>query len=277
MKRLPLLFLCLLFGAYASAWNYESTEKTQSQSVQLRAEAEFAKKFDYGLKLSFAEDLRFNMFDQSWLATPSPFSPTSSVFSKSQTTVMLSYSPIQHLKLDAGYTLKIVGDNDWSDVNEWLRHRFFASVAGSYKVDKWKFSLRERVLCELRTDSVNPAEKSQAAWMLRSKLEVQYSIFGQPLKPYAWVELVNTLNAPEYQMKYKDNNPSNKGMQYIRKVRTSLGISWRLDKSNSLNFYYQFNYGYDRDVNITKKKKLIELTEETSFVHAIGIKYDFGW
>ena len=122
---------------------------------------------------------------------------------------------------------------------------------------------------EARTDSVNPLEKSRYAWQLRSKLGAEFYLKGQPVKPYVWLEFINTLNAPEYQQK--------NGHQFISTIRTQAGIKWRLTKMSSLDFYYRFTYSYDRDINITKKKGLIQLTEETLYQHAIGVIYNLDW
>ena len=269
MKRLNIiissLFLCL--SPCVFAFDYASTVSSAEHSAQLRTGADFTKNFRHGVKLRIGEDLRFDLYN----------SASGVAFSKSYTSLALSYAPIKYFKIDGGYTLKILGTKDWSDYNEWLRHRVFFSVTGSYKVNRVKLSVRERVMCEMRTDSVNPLEKAQNAWMLRSKLMVEYSCLSKPLKPYIWVELVNTLNAPEYQQKYKNNDPTNNGYQYIRRVRTAVGLTWKIDKRNALDFYYRFNYGYDRDINIKKKSGKIELTEEKSFQHAIGVAYNLGW
>ena len=260
MRRLLSISLLLaLCSMMAFAWEYDSSAKTVEHSVQLRAGAEFTKKWQNGIHLSVEEDLRFDLYN----------SLSGTAFNKSYTTLTFSYSPVKEFKVDAGYTLKLLGNKDWDDYNEFLRHRVFMSVTGSYKVGRVKLSLRERAMCEIRTDSVNPLEKNQYNWMLRSKFGIEYTCFSKPLKPYMWVEVVNTLNAPEYQQK--------NGHQYIRRVRTAVGTTWRLNKNNSLNFYYRFNYGYDRDINISKKNQKIELTEEYGYQHAIGIAYEFGW
>lgn len=257
----------------AMAWDFSSTDQTTEHSVQLRAGADFTKKFNNGIRLHAAEDLRFDVYN----------SLSGASFNKSYTTLSFAYAPVKYFKVDAGYTLKIMGNKDWADVNKWMRHRAFFSVTGAVKAGRWRFSLRERALCEVRMGDIdlytaeNLYEHNRADWYLRSKVEVQYSSMSKPLKPYLWVELVNTLNANELQQKYKDNNPTNQGHQYIRRVRTALGVTWKLDKRNALNFYYRFNYGYDRDVNVKPNKQTILLTEETSFQHAIGVNYEFGW
>ena len=122
---------------------------------------------------------------------------------------------------------------------------------------------------EARTDSINPLEKNRYNWQLRSRISSEFYVPGKPVKPYIWCELINTLNAPEYQQL--------NGRQFISQVRTQAGVKWRITRLSSLNFYYRFTYSYERNINITKKKGLIELEEETLFQHAFGVAYDLNW
>ena len=259
--RLWVIGALLALSMTALAWDYETQTCDTTHSVQLRAGAEFTKKWNNGLRLGIAEELRFDVYN----------SASGAAFSKSYTTLSLAYAhPLfYYLKADAGYTLRILGNKGWSDPNEFIRHRVFFGVTGSYKTDLAKIYLRERFVCDMRTDSVNANEKSPYAWTLRSRLGTEFIVPGKPVKPYLWVELENTLNAPEYQQK--------DGRQFISNVRTQAGVKWRLTRMSSLDFFYSFHYGYDRDINITKKKSYIELTEEKAFVHAIGIVYNLDW
>lgn len=264
MRRFVLIAV-LLASLSTYAWEYASQEAITAHSAQIRTGAEMTKKWKNGLRLGVSEELRFDVYN----------SLTGAAFRNSYTTLTLAYAPEQHVKLDLGYTLKINGPlSTWTDAkkadpNEWIRHRIFFSVTGSYKFDVVKLSLRERALMEIRTDSVNPLEKAALAWQLRSKISAEFTVPGKPVKPYIWCELINTLNAPEYQQI--------NGWQFITHVRSQLGVKWRLSSKHSLDFYYRFTYNYDRDINITKKKGLIELTEETLFQHAIGVTYCFDW
>ena len=261
------LLLCSIALAPLSAfaWEYDSEAATTTQAVQLRTGAAFNKKWKNGLRLGISEEVRFDVYN----------SMVGPHFRKSYTTIDLGYKPIEYVKFDAGYTFRIIGaDSTWSaakkaDVNEWMRHRVFFSVTGSYTFDYAKIYLRERAQLDMRTDSVNPLEKNKFDWVLRSRVGSEFIIPGKPVKPYLWVELINTLNAPEYQQK--------NGHQFISDVRTQAGIKWRVSRLSTLDFYYRFTYGYDRDINITKNKGKIELTEETLYMHSIGITYNLDW
>ena len=275
--------LCMLCSPAAYAWTYDpSSGSSTSHSVQMRVGAEFTKKWDAGVALQIEEDLRFDLggrlSELAGTATTPAVSAVPASFNKSYTTLSLSYKHprFKYLKGDAGYTLKIMGNKNWSDVNKWMRHRLFFSLTGSYRYEQWSFSLRERFMTEIRMGDIDQLaegskilyEHNRADWFLRSKIEVAYHVMSKPLKPYVWIEMVNTLNANEVQ---------NNGAQYIRRVRTTIGTVWKINRSNALDFYYRFNYGYERDANIKPNKGIIILTEEKSFQHAIGIAYNFDW
>lgn len=272
--KTKIILLALLFvSASTHAWNYSSTEEQTTHSAQLRVGAELNKKWHNGLSIHISEELRFPMYGTitgSNIAQDSILTPC---FGRSYTTFTLGYRPLPYLKLDAGYTLKIYGNKDWSDVNKWMKHRVFFSITGTYKYENWSFSLRERFLTEIRMGDIDKHtetglyEKNRADWQLRSRAGVSYHVFGKPVKPYLWVELINTLNATEL----------SGGKQFITSVKTQIGTTWRLTEKNSLNFYYRFTYGYDKDVNVRAKKQTIELTKETDLLHAIGVTYCFDW
>ena len=269
--------LCLLYSAAAFATDYNSTGSTTEQRVQTRVGADFTKHWRCGVQLSIGEELRFDLMDNA-VGTTSKSEAIDTAygaaFNKSYTTLSLAYTPIEYVKLDAGYTLRILGRKDWSDPNEFIRHRVFFGVTGSYKTQYAKLYLRERFLLEMRTDSVNRDEKQAYAWLLRSRLGADFYVPGKPVKPYIWAELENTLNAPEFQQ--------NNGQQFITNVRLQAGIKWRITKLSSLNFYYRFTYGYDRDINVNKsyysgKTLKLRLDEQKEFQHSIGVQYSLDW
>jgi len=269
--------LCLLYSAAAFATDYNSTGATTEQRVQTRVGADFTKHWKCGVQLSIGEELRFDLMDNV-VGTTSKSEAIDTAygaaFNKSYTTLSLAYTPIEYVKLDAGYTLRILGRKDWSDPNEFIRHRVFFGVTGSYKTQYAKLYLRERFLLEMRTDSVNTDEKQAYAWLLRSRLGADFYVPGKPVKPYIWAELENTLNAPEFQQ--------NNGQQFITNVRLQAGVKWRITKLSSLNFYYRFTYGYDRDINVNKsyysgKTLKLRMDEQKEFQHAIGVQYSLDW
>ena len=265
MKRLiGIVFVALLAMPLMAVEVKEDTTETV-QYVELRASAKFTKEFRYGLSLSLEEMIRARLFETD----------KSAYFRASQTTLAFGYEPIQYFKLETGYTLRLLGYKGWNDPNEFIRHRAYLGVSGKYKYGNWRFSLRERVYMNCRTDSVNRYERNPIALELAHRLRVGYYIPGRPVQVYGEAELINTLNRPTEYLNYYIKNEH--FGQYISAVKCEIGTRWRLDKRNWLSLSYRFDYLYDRDLNITAKKGNIELTRRHSFGHVITLAYDLNW
>lgn len=214
-----------------------------------------------GLSLSWEEEARFKNL--------------STEFDCLYSSLSMHYRINDYFKVGAGYTFILLWHDGKkkTDYEKYLdpRHRVNIDLVANYRIRKWKFTLRERSLMTLRTDDPDLLEKSNPNFKLRSKLSVEYSIFGQPLKPYLGCEISNTLNAPTYA-----------GGNYIDRIRTDLGVKWRLNRRNSLDFYYQLNVGLNRDIDVDYKKddvtiKAIYRTYEQTFTNNIGVAYTFDW
>ena len=277
-RGIKVLMICVTATIATCSWaaGYSAQGATTDNVLQLRTGAQLSKKWHNGLKLSFSEELRFDLYDHltGENAKGEIFDTTSAAFSKSYTTLTLGYTPIEYVKFDLGYTLRILGRKNSSNANEFIRHRAFVSVTGSYRFPLAKIYLRERFLCDIRTDSVNLEEKNRFNWLMRSRIGADFTIPGKPVKPYIWGELENTLNVPVYQQR--------NGQQFISHVRAQIGVKWRLSMLSSLDFYYRFQYGYNRNVNINNgyyegKSLKLRLDEETTFLHAIGVVYNVDW
>ena len=264
MKRLIYIAFVafLLLPTAAKAQEIVSNTTTTEQIAELRIAAGYEHAFKYGLGLAVEEEIR------SCLGGTSP-----AAFTRSHTTVALDYEPIPYLEMAVGYTLKLYGDKGWEDPNEYLRHRAFFNITGKAKVNRWRFSLRERILMDCRTDSVNANEKNAIDFTMRHRAMVSYSMFSQPLRFYAAVELANTLNAPT---EYLNTCGSTQYGQYLTHVRPEIGMRWRIDKRNSLSLAYRFDYGYKRDLNIKRKSGNVELTNAYKYNHIITLAYEFN-
>lgn len=180
-----------------------------------------------------------------------------------------------YAKFGTGYTFLAI----WHDGKKksgyekyWdMRHRANIDLVGNYSYMRWKLSLRERMQMTVRTDEVNALEKSNPEFILRSKLGLEYEFFNKPLKPYASVELCNTLNAPDY----ANGN-------YISSIRNQIGLKWRLDRRRSIDFYYRLDLNTNIDVEIDYKKnkqtiKAVYLTNQKEINHILGVAYKFDW
>ncbi len=264
MKRLIYIALAsiLLAPVAAKAQEIVSQETTTEQVAKLRLVASYNRSFNHGLSLSVEEEIR------TCLGGTSP-----AAFTRSYTTLALDYEPIPYLNIALGYTFKLYGNKGWTDPAEYIRHRAFLNVTGQVKINRWKLSLRERLLMDCRTDSVNPNEKNAIDLTMRHRLQATYSMFSKPLKFHVGIEFANSLNAPT---DYLNACSTTQYGQYITRIRPEIGMRWRIDKRNSLSLSYRFDYGYKRDLNIKRKSGNIELTNAYKYNHLIILSYQFS-
>jgi hypothetical protein len=218
--------------------------------------ATFVKSFDHGLSLTFEEEIR---------SAPSH---------RAHTTVALGYTPIQYLNIYAGYTLKLYGNQGWTDPNKYLQHRANILLTGQIKLGQWNLSLREGVMLDGRTGQVDKRIKNQVDFTLRSRLQAVYSIPETPLGIVAKFEILNTLNAPT---EYINQVSNIKYGQYISELRPEAGVQWKINKQNSLTLTYRYNYLYDRGISIDDTIGNVTITNKNTTKHLILLAYKFGW
>ena len=179
------------------------------------------------------------------------------------------YKPLKNVKLAAGYML--LNDNFREDIsykanggyNNWrpsywgIRHRFHASVTGSYKLTKsLRLSLRERWQYTYRPETTvsrwdfdnswweDKVRESKGKHQLRSRLQVDYEKKHALLAPYASVELYNSWA--------------------IEKVRYTLGTNINLSKQHTFSLYYRF-----------QDMKNVAADVYDPDMHYIGVGYKF--
>lgn len=176
----------------------------------------------------------------------------------------LDYKPLRWLKLAAEYkyihrhvesrTTKkgnIVSDY-WQP-----RHRASFSLTGSYRWNRFTFSLRERYQYTYHTeqrvakwDGDDGSAKSdelvdaKSKHVLRSRLEAEYNIRKSRFTPFASCELYNSLTS---------------GFDH-EKTRWTFGTDYKLNKRHSLSAFYRY-------VDTTD--------EDESNRHIIGVGYKF--
>ena len=159
MKRS--LFILLIVSCsfvYTRAQELKSEETQKVHAAEIRVGAEFTKHFDRPhLTLGVSEEIRSRVYETN----------NSAYFRRSYTTVQFGWHPIDPLKVETGYTLRLFGDKGWTAPKEFLRHRVYACVIGQLRLGQWKLSLRERLDVNMRADSVNVNEKSAVDLRLR--------------------------------------------------------------------------------------------------------------
>lgn len=228
------------------------------------------------VQMRFGFDLKFNLWRGLSLSVEEDarLKNNLSGFDRSYTYATLSYRFNPYFKFGVGYTFMAIwhdGKKSTDYEKYWdFRHRINLDFTGNVSTGRWKFTLRERPLATIRMLSYDPLEKVSPEYTLRSKVEVEYSAMTAPIKPYFAFELSNTLN----HSKYIEKN-------YIDRYRFNIGLKWRLNKSNSIDFFYRFDIGYDKDVNIDYKKddvtiKKVDIVNEHDYSHIIGIFYNFN-
>ena len=254
MKRIILIFLSFL-PVLVCAQKIVSESDTHTVTPEAHIFATFVKSFDHGLSFTFEEEIRS--------------APTH----RSHTTIALGYAPIEYFNLYAGYTVKLYGNQGWTDPNKYIRHRANILLTGQVKLGQWNLSLREGVMLDARADKIDIREKNVVDFTLRSRLQAVYSIPETPLGIVAKFEILNTLNAP---VEYLNSFSSKKYGEYISELRPELGLQWKINKQHSLILAYRYNYIYGRDINILDSGD-VELSHNYTSKHLILLSYKLGW
>lgn len=182
--------------------------------------------------------------------------------------VSADYKLTSWLKADAGY--KLLNTNFREDIdlktsgayNHWrpsywgVKHRFYASLTGSYKFkNNIKISLRERWQYTYRPEKTverwdfddeeweDKVRDAKGKHQLRSRLQISYDRRRALLTPYVSAELYNSSG--------------------IEKIRYTLGTDIRLSKQHSLNVFYRF-----QDMRNSAE-------DDDPDMHYLGIGYKF--
>ena len=98
---------------------------------------------------------------------------------------------------------------------------------------------------------------------MRHRLMAEYAVAGTGLKPYVFVELTQTLNAPE--------TVGN----YLEKVRSSLGAKYAFNKRSSLEFYYRFDYKISDEPVFDDFPTVDYISSERESHHINGLEYGY--
>lgn len=254
MKQI-LSILFLFLPLVMSAQSIVSKTTSHSQTPEAHLFATFVKSFKHGLSLTLEEEIRS--------------APTH----RSHTTIALGYQPIEYFNFYAGYTVKLYGNQGWTDPNKFIRHRANILLTGQVKLGQWNLSVREGVMLDARADKIDTREKNVVDVTLRSRLQAVYSIPETPLGIVAKFEILNTLNAP---VEYLNSFSSKKYGEYISELRPELGLQWKINKQHSLTLAYRYNYIYGRDINILDSGD-VELSHNYTAKHLILLSYKLGW
>ena len=255
MKKYFILLLLALFPIWVCAQNLLSETTTSKQVAEVHMVASFVKSLDHGLSLTFEEEIRSSHI--------------------SLTTIGLGYTPLSYLSMGGSYVLKFYGTQGWVNPHTYLRHRANIYLIGQIPLGQWKLSLRELLMMDGRADEIDKREKNALDLTLRTRLQASYSIPNQPISIVGKVELFNTLNAPVDYINQLDNVTTPYG-QYINELRPEIGVQWKINKQNSVNIAYRYNYVYKRDIDILTNGD-VNIANNYSHKHILHLTYKFGW
>ena len=247
---------------------------------------------EIGGRISVVADWRIVRGLHLWLEEEARFDNNFGSFDRLQTTMGINYKVHPNIKLGLGYAL-INGYGAKSESFKNPRHRFMADAMGTLHFGNWNLSLKERFQVTRRTGDFNMYQNPQNALTLKSRLKAQYKGFGM-VRPYAYFEVRNYLNAPVIEAAYDGSvyvnidDYSEEGEAgwfltgfnggYVNRLRGSLGADIRLDKHNIVNVYFLGDYLMDKVVDANAEgTKLKSYTKETGFRGWIGAGYEFAF
>ena len=178
-----------------------------------------------------------------------------------------SYKFNKWMKADAGYTLlntnfhEDISQKSNGNYNNWrpsywgIRHRVYASVAGTYKFsNNLRISLRERWQYTYRPEKTvarwdfdnsyweDKARTGKGKNQLRSRLQIEYDKKKALLTPYASVEFYNSMA--------------------IEKIRYTAGTDINVKKNHTFNIFYRY-----------QNMKNVEDGDYEPDMHYLGVGY----
>ena len=204
-----------------------------------------------------------------------------STFKRYAGTLGMSYKVNSYLKTGISYTFFNQVNND----GEWVpRHRMNVDLIGSLRPGLWHISLRERVQITNKTGYLNPYQEVRNLVALRSRLKVSYNGFVR-FEPYAFVEIRTILNDPRCSATYVTSTGAYSDYKflgyndiYLNRVRSALGVEWKLSRQHAFDFFLFGDWCREKDIDTNKEgTKLKSLTWEKGFNTTLGVSYKFSF
>lgn len=182
----------------------------------------------------------------------------------------LDYKPLKFLETGVEYAF--VNERKGADDYR-IKHRVNLSVTGKLSLGRFDLSLRERVRFVIRSYHTNKFETPNPFAILQSRFKVAYNTPTR-WKPYAYVELHNTLNTPEATM----NNRKDllRRDVYINCVRLVLGSELKLGDKHKMDLHYMVNFNRSNKLSYAKDSGDLEKWAiERVCAHVICVEYKF--
>lgn len=259
-----LLVLPVFFLAAAGVLRAQGTVNELTNDFQGRISAGIDKKIVKGLHVSLDAEARYK--------------DNFSTLGRLQADLNLSYKPLPWLKTSIGYVF--MENHNASD--EWkMRHRVYVDLTGILDLGDWRLSLKERL--QLTHKDVNNTHKHVPNLLeLKSRFKVSYRGWRK-WRPYAYVEMRNCFNEPSWKATWTGSSYVNSSFlgydsAYINRVRGALGVEWRINKHNSIDFHAMADYCYEKNISTkNSQQSLKSLTWDRGInaIFAVGYQFSF--
>ena len=152
--------------------------------------------------------------------------------------VIISGGPIA-VPVSSGRERSIIEKKNSSGVWK-TNHRFYVDGNLSFKSGDWRFGIKERV--QFTHKDVNNVYQNTRSWL------------------------------------HVGSNPTPYTDTYMNRFRGGLGLEWKINKKNSLDFYGLTDYCYDKNIDTNKKgTKLKSLTYDRTLALTAGVAYKFSF
>ena len=237
---------------------------------------------DFGGRLSLALDKKIVKGVHLVADGEIRFSDNFSSLSRYQAGLGLNLKINKLLKVGAGYEFieKLNSKEVWKP-----RHRFHVDGAVNLHTGPWQFGLKESLLLTHR-EVGNTYQNNPNLLSLKSRLKISYKGLVS-LTPYGFVEVRNVFNDPSCiatwstsSQVYTDYSFGGYNDAYINRIRGSLGVDWKFDKHNSLDFFFLTDYCYDKNIDVDTKdgvSTLSSLTYDQRLKYSLGIGYKLSF
>ena len=256
MKRVILSLMSVLcVGVFTLNAQEIPLQRTSDSDIQSRWRVALEIPLSKTLDLTISEQLRTkNSFEN---------------LDKMLTSLTLDYSPWRHIGFEGEYVFVNVNEgSDWK-----IKHRVNLGVIGKLTVGRFNLSLRERLRLVMRSYPTDKYTTPDPFATLRTRLKADYRNKSR-WKPYAYVELYTTLNAPAA----VDNRLTDavERDNYINRLRLCIGSTMKINNHNSMDFYYMTHFNrsfgakYDDASGALASRTLKRVT-----AHVIGVDYKF--
>ena len=255
MKRILVLIAALLAWFTASAQTNIPLTESSTSDLQGRFKAGIAIPLGEKWSIAWNEQLR----------TKDSFGSIDKILSS----VNFDYTPWKYLTLGSEYAFvnEKKGD-DWR-----TKHRWNIDITEKLTVGRIELSLRERVRMEFNGYKTNRYENPNPFTTMRTRLKAAYKNSSR-WKPYTYVEVYATLNAP-----YKVNNYLTDPMErdnYCNRVRLVFGTELKVAEKSKMDFHYMINFNRSYKASYdTVTGDLQKWALEKVCAHVICVDYKF--